>query len=114
MLAESKQGRLVLVVGSGYLGLQYLVSQTSTAVLVGVGATLLVLALIIAHFIGLRRRRKSRASTLQLLSFFGLLLLAVLGAVFVILRRRRPAALDPVPSAADIDRWAQSGVAQRL
>ena len=113
LLAQSRQGRIVLVVVGGYLGLVYLVNKVSTGVLVAILAVVVVLAAVVGHFVLLRRKRKERASMMQMLSLLGLLALAVAGAVFVLLRRKRAAEVAAVPSASEVDRWAASQTGQR-
>lgn len=106
LLARSKAGRVVLVVGGTYLALQYVVSQLSRAALAGIAVVAAGLVAIAVTFFVRRRRRRERASMYQWLAFLGLVLVAGVTALFVILRRKRASTLPAAPSAEEVERLA--------
>ncbi|MEZ4295414.1 MAG: LPXTG cell wall anchor domain-containing protein [Polyangiaceae bacterium] len=106
LLARSRAGRVLLLVGAVYLTVQYVVSQLSRAALVGLGVLLAgLLALVIAFFLQ-RRKRRERASMRQWLAFAGLALIAGGAVLFLAFRRRKTSALGAPPSAEEVERLA--------
>ena len=113
LLARSKAGRVVLVLGTTYLALQYAVSQLGRPALVAIGVVIAGLAAIAITFVVRRRRRRERASLYQWLAFLGLVVVAGAAALLVILRRRKGSALGAAPSAEEVERLAAQQGAPR-
>ena len=106
LLARSKAGRVVLVLGTTYLALQYAVSQLGRPALVGIGVVIAGLAAIVITFVVRRRRRRERASLYQWIAFLGLVVVAGATALLVIWRRRKGSALGAAPSEEEVERLA--------
>lgn len=104
LLARSRAGRVVLVLGAAYLGLQYAVSQLSRAALAAIGILLAALVALAVAFFVRRRKRQSRARLGQVLALVALAIVGAAAALIVVLRRRKRSALAAPPSAEDIER----------